>query len=871
MRPSPASPGLGSALALALLSALFLGTTAVASDRSLILVPTPPPSMLGELLAEEILVVQNGESYLLVVGNGTEIDRIERLGGVAQVLDTNTEGRSYYTVISRGAPARTELGAPRVLYEVPAAPAEADTPLPGPDALRATIVEATPEEAAALSATGAEIARIFLRPVRLSPQQRRELRSGDADLSTSPEGQSLTRRDGIDPWIQSQVELIEGANIDATVQRLQDFGTRYAAHDSCFAAADWIAETLRSYGIEDVSLQSFDSQLGPNVVAMIPGQGTPQEQIVIGGHYDSYTSNHNNCPGADDNASGTSGVLECARILSQGVYDRTIVIIAYGGEEFGLLGSEAYAQLAAMRGDDIIASLAVDMIGYVAGGDIRDLDIIANASSEWLRTLVIDTAAEYVPETPSVPGTIPGGASSDHYSFWQAGYDAVLFFEDSGSYSPYIHTSSDVVGVSYNNPRLALDSVRILTAVTATLARPFELAIEHEPLPNTEESQADYRVEATIRGAWELDLDSLFVQVSTDEDDFTLSLEPTAEPDVFEAWIPAQPPGTFVTYYLEATDTEGHHQTDPRDAPTTVHRFFVGVRDLVFTDDFESDLGWTAGAPGDNATTGIWTRVDPNGTWSGDIPVQPEDDHTVAPGVRCFVTGNASPGGAQGDEDVDGGRTTLLSPRIDLTDATAAWVRYHRWYTNDTGSSPGGDEWKVDISNDDGTVWEPLEVTNESLHDWAAVEVEISALLPLTADMRLRFIATDDEPGSIVEAAVDDLEIRAFFEDSSQVEPGSDWPSPPSLAIQSCKPNPFTDQVEIRFSVPSDGRNATLAVYDTAGRRMAVLGGPVLRPGIQVVRWRAEDDSGNPLPSGIYFLRLSDGRQSQVDRILRIR
>ena len=82
---------------------------------------------------------------------------------------------------------------------------------------------------------------------------------------------------------------------------------------------------------------------------------------------------------------------------------------------------------------------------------------------------------------------------------------------------------------------------------------------------------------------------------------------------------------------------------------------------------------------GDAATSGAWNRMDPQATVYNDVVIQPEDDHTVALGVACFVTDGNS-GSAAGDYDVDGGCTTLLSPIFDLSTADMAFVTYWRWY-----------------------------------------------------------------------------------------------------------------------------------------------------------------------------------------------
>jgi hypothetical protein len=176
--------------------------------------------------------------------------------------------------------------------------------------------------------------------------------------------------------------------------------------------------------------------------------------------------------------------------------------------------------------------------------------------------------------------------------------------------------------------------------------------------------------------------------------------------------------------------------------------------------DFETDQGWTAGAAGDDATTGIWGRMDPEPTFEGALPVQPGDDHTPAPGVICYVTDGRA-GSGVGSYDVDGGRTTLLSPLWDLSGYNTAALRMWTWYTNRRGNNPGLDTFRIDISSDGGTTWASLLSTIESWESWESSLFFLEDAVTLTNQMRLRVIASDAPPGSIVEAAVDDVCLQA--------------------------------------------------------------------------------------------------------------
>lgn len=186
----------------------------------------------------------------------------------------------------------------------------------------------------------------------------------------------------------------------------------------------------------------------------------------------------------------------------------------------------------------------------------------------------------------------------------------------------------------------------------------------------------------------------------------------------------------------------------------------VGTQVTLASFDFEAagNQGWSVGAPND-ASTGNWVRVDPRGT-----AAQPEDDHTAGGGnTDCWVTGQGSVGGSDGENDVDGGTTTLLSPVFDLSGTEGTTVSYWRWYSNDVGAAPNADVFQVDLSNDGGSNWSSVEVVGPSgpgtSGGWNEVEFDVAAVLSLTDQMRLRFRASDLGDGSIVEAAIDDVTI----------------------------------------------------------------------------------------------------------------
>lgn len=226
--------------------------------------------------------------------------------------------------------------------------------------------------------------------------------------------------------------------------------------------------------------------------------------------------------------------------------------------------------------------------------------------------------------------------------------------------------------------------------------------------------------------------------------------------DLYSAEFPALPCGEIVSYYFEVGSSSGATVREPLNAPgETFTALVASTFDASFEDDFEAPGSWSVGAPSDDAETGVWERVIPNGTSAA-----PDEDFTPVNGLVCYVTGDAGPGGGLGDNDVDGGTTTLTSPVMDATGDGVAFIEYARWYSNDRGAAPNQDEMLIEISNDDGGAWTTLETVDENAGTWVFQRFRIDEFLMPTSQMRVRFIASDLDDPSVVEAGVDDVRVR---------------------------------------------------------------------------------------------------------------
>ena len=276
------------------------------------------------------------------------------------------------------------------------------------------------------------------------------------------------------PVIYEMMGMVDTSMVVANIQHMQDYGTRNATKPQAIQAQNWIKGHFENYGLS-VEIQDFPmggNSSSDNVLGTWTGKVTPDEFVIIGGHYDSYAWG-NQEPGADDNASGTAGVMEVARILSQFEFERSIVFCAFSGEEYGMYGSEAYAARAEQDQMNILGYVNLDMISYNYPGDMIHTDMIAPPSAKELSDYYKAVSAIYLPDFMIYDAMyIPGG--SDHVSFNNHGYMGIFPCEEDQNYSPFIHTANDLIGPSVNSLAKAEKFIQAALATVVSLAVPYD-------------------------------------------------------------------------------------------------------------------------------------------------------------------------------------------------------------------------------------------------------------------------------------------------------------------------------------------------------------------------------------------------------------
>ncbi|MCC6661200.1 MAG: hypothetical protein IT437_09975 [Phycisphaerales bacterium] len=301
----------------------------------------------------------------------------------------------------------------------------------------------------------------------------------------------------------------------------------------------------------------------------------------------------------------------------------------------------------------------------------------------------------------------------------------------------------------------AVENYRALNEVSRYIAHPLDIAVNSPPVYLTPGEAAQVQVAITeTTGVYAAGTAQIYTRVGA-SGAFTAGALTPQGGGLFGGTLPAATCGQKVQYYVQAQATDGRLVMFPVCGATNPLSATAITSSVVLSDSFEDpNAGWTV-VNHASLTSGGWVRADPVGTTNGGQQAQPEDDNTPAPGVACWVTQNGTPGGQAGAADVDGGPTTLTSPVIDLSGAQGATVTFARWAYSVNGSP---DPFVVEVSSDGGANWAAVSGTVGG-GGWAAESFSVQDYVPLTAQVRVRFTASDNPNDSLTEAAIDDLVV----------------------------------------------------------------------------------------------------------------
>jgi Zn-dependent M28 family amino/carboxypeptidase len=225
------------------------------------------------------------------------------------------------------------------------------------------------------------------------------------------------------------------------------------------------ALTGAGYAVSPLAYESNGARV-VNLEATLAGKDPGAPLVIVGAHYDSASG----APGADDNASGVAATLAIARALAAERWtpSRTIRFVAFVNEEPPFfwneeMGSLVYAKACKAKGERVAAMLSLETLGYFADGagtqkyppvvswfypDRGDfVGFVGNTAS---RSLVRESigafraSARFPSEGAALPGFVAGVGWSDHWSFWQMGYPAVMVTDTAPFRNPHYHQATDL-------------------------------------------------------------------------------------------------------------------------------------------------------------------------------------------------------------------------------------------------------------------------------------------------------------------------------------------------------------------------------------------------------------------------------------------
>jgi len=320
------------------------------------------------------------------------------------------------------------------------------------------------------------------------------------------------------PEIVQLINQVNQNNIENSIKYMQQFW-RIATSPAALTVQNWLVNKFETYGYdanEDISIHYFtmnSQQLDAgNVVVIKKGTEYPDEYIMITSHYDHSSWDNPSGPGADDNASGTSGVLECARLLKNFSTKRSIMFVPFNAEEYWMVGSFPFAKKCASENLNIIAHFNMDMIGWFPPGNSNTL--MASGYSYISRALFDyyqQVANTYIPSIPTIRLSAGDSYGGDHMSFNIYEYPSLYIGDiEYHTLHPCYHKPCDTIGpyqVGINCGVNRLDLAR--NFVQATLCAVAELANAWLPPQNLSACSGEMKITVS----WDTDNESSFYKI----------------------------------------------------------------------------------------------------------------------------------------------------------------------------------------------------------------------------------------------------------------------------------------------------------------------------------------------------------------------
>lgn len=762
----------------------------------------------------------------------------------------------------------------------------------------------------------------------------------------------VIRAQGFDPDVAALLEMISRDSLGVTIRNLANAGghpSRVTFTPGNLWAADHIYLEFLEIGVNSVWRDTFyvpqtetpfDTVALWNVIAEIAGNDSDRT-VIVGGHYDCSGSHDPgwstgwqtaSAPGADDNATGVAALLEMARVLSSpenpAQIPYTIWLVAFAAEEYSPaipdnlpssqrhhLGSQHFVTELDALGLWPEGVFILDMIGYNPFYDY--MEIVSNSSSEWLGSLAGTVNENYGINLIMNEPPFPYMSGSDHQSFYDGGYPAVLFIENDAPWyddppyytaNPYYHTAGDSAGT------LNLDLVAKTTKVAlgAALSIIGDLAPPAQPVLASVTLTQQGHIQVGWQPNQEPDLGGYRLYQSGDGMEWDLLAgEDQLGPGTTGLTFPS-PSENPIYFKLTAVDTV----TVPNVSPSSdVYGVWgEGTGPVLIVDGFDRWGG--SGSWGLPRHAFVLTHAEAvmaNGrgfvSCSNDALLEGGISLNGYPAV-IWILGDES----TVDETFDDQEQDLVENYLENGGCLFVSGSEIGWDLGRTSSSPQDRQfyqnylkaqYQADDSEDYLVFGTPNSIFNgisfgygitvsnspyeEDYPDVIGPSGGSSPCLTYSdgagAGVQYEGIfGTGTEPGKLVYLAFPFETIHLehernlvmglaldFFGVGTGAEPlASSMIYPQTLRLTQNYPNPFNAATTIRYLVPHPGW-VTLKIYNSLGQEIRTLIWEYQPPGERKVVWDGCDNWGFPVPSGVYIGRLGMGNMHLEIKMLVLR
>ncbi|MEE9441743.1 MAG: M28 family peptidase [candidate division Zixibacteria bacterium] len=633
----------------------------------------------------------------------------------------------------------------------------------------------------------------------------------------------------VDPsrYPDNLTELISGILEDSLYSydtHLESYPPRVSGSQSAKDSRDWIFNKLIEFGYDSVVVDTFEATIYSeltecyNIIAYKVGTVMPDHHVIVGAHKDAYYGS----PGADDNGSGTCGVLEIARILKDVDTDLTFVFSLYSGEEQGKLGSWHYANEAKDRGDSIVYMFNLDMIGNFE--NTNDVSMHYGSQMEYT-DLWYDLADSLVNLTGHYDGA---NSRSDHYPFQQNGYQVTFLIEY--IFSDYYHKFQD--STVYMNFDYVTRIVKSALATVYTVSQTYvpynslAFSIAGNP-PNVVLPGKSTPVTIEVLGAYGGTpiQNSGYLHYSINGGEYQIIPMASLDLTTYQTNLPGLSCGDEISYYFSASEIiNGQFYYPSPGSPLTV---IVGSEQvIIFEDDFETDKSWTA--------TGQWERGTPLGM--GGAHGYPDPSY-------AYSGENVYGYNLSGDYPDNLGPQFLTAPFLDCSDYGEVTLSFMRWLGVERSQYDHASIEAAGFGTGFVTVWENEATISDN--EWVAQTIDISEIADHESTVILRWtMGSTDNGWTYCGWNIDDVSITGYTCDQTN--------DPLAITSESIPGGATGDTYSYQLEAIGGVGNHTWADRDNSlvGTGFSVtsdglLGGIPLNPGSITFVASVGDDDGN--------------------------